>query len=71
MVTIRQEMRPVFDRVERHDPSVTSYFRRFRCVWIVQNRQNHLFDDARLASYLDLKESEPSGTLMVTRSYPK
>jgi hypothetical protein len=71
IVAIRREMLPLFDRVEHGDPAIREFFRRFRQVWIVQNRQNPTFVDARLKSYLDIKEQEKAGELFITSATPK
>jgi hypothetical protein len=68
---IRGEMRPLLERVENGDPAIRQYFRSFRRVWIVQNAQNPIFMDARLNSYLDTKERERVGSLLITSSTPK
>lgn len=65
---LRQGMRPFFDRVEQKDPTVASFFRQFRHVWVLQNRQ---FSNERLASYLDLSQPQTSGTLLITPAKPK
>jgi hypothetical protein len=33
IVALRQEMRPLFGAIERQDPSITTFFSRFRRVW--------------------------------------
>ena len=71
IAALRQEMRPMFDRIERKDPSITSFFHRFRRVWVIQNRENHLFADDRLASYLELQQPQVSGTLLIIAARPK
>ncbi len=71
IVAIRREMLPLFDRVEHGDPKIREFFRRFRQVWIVQSRQNPTFVDARLRSYLDIKEQEKAGELFITSATPK
>jgi hypothetical protein len=68
---LRHEMLPLFDRVEHSDPSIQAFFRRFRRVWILQNRQNSAFVNTRLGSYLDLKEQELAGNLLVMSADPK
>jgi len=64
-------MLPRFERIEQGDPSIRSFFRGFRRVWIVQNRQNLTFVDGRLESYLNLKGQEMAGNLFVVSSEPK
>ena len=71
IIALRQEMRPLFDTVERQDPSITSFFRRYRRVWVIQNRHNRLFLNDRLASYLKLEDPEASGSLTITPAQPK
>lgn len=71
IIALRQEMRPLFDNIERQDPSITSFFRRFRRVWVIQNRHNRLFSNERLASYLKLDDPEISGSLSITPAQPK
>ena len=71
IVSLRQEKRPLIDPVKRNDPSITSFFRRFRRVWVIQNRENHLFVNERLASYFDLQQPETSGRLLITPAQPK
>ncbi len=71
ITALRHEMRPLFDRIEHGDPSVHDFFHRFRRIWIVQNRQNPTFVDARLGSYLDLKEQEMAGGLLISPADPR
>jgi len=71
IVSLRQQMLPLFDRVEHGDPSIQAFFRRFQRVWILQARRNQPFVKARLASYLNLGEQETVGSLLVTSSDPK
>jgi hypothetical protein len=71
IVALRDEMRPIFDTVERQDPAITSFFRRFRRVWVIQNRHNQLFSNERLATYLKLDDPEVSGDLTITPAQPK
>jgi len=68
---LREELLPLFERIEHDDPSIHDFFRRFRRVWIVQNRQKRMFVDSRLESYLDLKGQELAGDLLVVASNPK
>ena len=68
---LRREMGPLFYRVEHNDPTIQGFFRRFRRVWILQNRQNSFFSNTRLGSYLDLKEQESSGNLLVLSADPR
>jgi hypothetical protein len=71
IVTLRHEMRPLFDAVERQDPSITTFFRRFRRVWVIQNQHNHRYSNERLASYLNLEDPQVSGSLAITPAQPK
>jgi hypothetical protein len=71
IVALRQEMRPLFDAIERQDPSITTFFRRFRRVWVIQNQHNHLYSNERLASYLNLEDPQVSGSLAITPAQPK
>jgi hypothetical protein len=71
IVALRQEMRPLFDAIERQDPSITTFFRRFRRVWVIQNQHNYLYSNERLASYLNLEDPEVSGNLAITPAQPK
>jgi hypothetical protein len=71
ITTLRHEMRPLFDRISHDDPSVHNFFRRFRRVWVIGNRQNPAFVDARLGSYLDLKEQQTAGRLLITPADPR
>jgi hypothetical protein len=64
-------MRPLFDAIERQDPSITTFFRRFRRVWVIQNQHNYLYSNERLASYLNLEDPEVSGNLAITPAQPK
>jgi len=68
---VRSELRPFFEQVERGDPAIKEFLRRFRKVWIVQQAQSPLFVDSRLSSYLDLHEREKVGELIVTSSVPR
>lgn len=71
IVTLRNTLRPIFDQVENNDPSIRAFFRRFRRVWIVQNRQGGEFVSDRLESYLKIKDQEIAGNLLLTASEPK
>jgi hypothetical protein len=71
IVAIRREMLPLFERVEHGDPAIREFFRRFRRVWIIRERQRPAFVDARLKSYLDLEEQEEAGELLIISATPK
>jgi hypothetical protein len=64
-------MLPLFERVEHGDPAIREFFRRFSRVWIFRDRQNPALVDARLSFYLDMKEQESAGSLLITSSTPK
>jgi hypothetical protein len=68
---VRSEMLPLFERVEHGDPAIREFFRRFSRVWIFRDRQNPALVDARLSFYLDMKEQESAGSLLITSSTPK
>ena len=67
---VRAEMRPLFEQVERGDPAIRQYFQSFRRIWVVQDAANPTFVDARLGSYMDLKERERVGSLVITSATP-
>lgn len=71
IIALRQEMLPLFERIENEDPSIHSFFRRFRRVWIIREKQNPFFVDTRLATYLNLEGQQASGSLQITSSEPK
>jgi hypothetical protein len=71
VVALRREMLPFFERIENGDPSIHDFFRRFRRIWIIQDRQNPALVDARLRSYLDLKEQEIAGSLQINSANPR
>src|ERR1700688_3894589 len=71
IIALRHEMLPFFERIENGDPSMHEFFRRFQRVWIIQYRQNPAFVDTRLASYLNFKEQQTSGRLLITSLEPK
>jgi len=71
IVDLRREMGPLFDRVEHGDPAIRDFFRRFGHVWIIQEAQNPAFADSRLNSYLDFKDQERAGSLVITASIAK
>jgi hypothetical protein len=71
IVALRQEMLPLFEQVEHGEPTTTEFFRRFRRVWVLQNRADQGFRDDRLSSYLEINGREEAGTLMVTMAMPK
>jgi hypothetical protein len=67
VVALRNELHPLFDRIENNDPSTRAFFRRFRRVWIIQS-PNDTFVTPRLESYLNLKDQETTGSLVVISS---
>ena len=71
IIALRQELSPIFDRIEHQDPSVRSFFQQFPRVWIIENREFQLFNDRRLASYLDLQEPEAWGSVIVQPAHPR
>lgn len=70
VIALRQEMLPLFTKIEEGDPSIRSFFRRFRRVWIIQQK-NPAFVRERLESYLDVGPQESAGTISVTAAVPK
>ncbi len=68
--TVRAEMRPLFEQVESRDPAIGEFFQGFRRIWVVQDAANPIFVDARLNSYMDLKEKERVGSLVITSAIP-
>jgi len=70
VVALRNELHPLFDRIENNDPSIRAFFHRFRHVWIIQS-PNHTFVKPRLESYLNLKDQETTGSLLVISSEAK
>jgi hypothetical protein len=71
ITAVRSEMRPFFEQIERGDPSIKEFFRRFRKVWIVQQAQNPVFVDSHLSSYLDIQNNETVGGLQITSAVAK
>jgi hypothetical protein len=71
IAAVRGEMRPLFEQVERGDPSIREFFHRFRKIWIVQQAQSPIFMDSHLSSYLDLQEHESIGGLLITSAVAK
>jgi len=71
VVALRNEMLPLFQRVEQSDLTTRDFFRRFRRVWIVQGPQTGKFVDTRLGNYLNLGQTETVGRLQITSSNPK
>ena len=71
IAALRNRMLPLFESIEHRDPFVTGYFRRFRRVWILQNREEQHFSTSRLSSFLDITAEENTGTLLVTVATPK
>jgi len=71
IATLRREMLPIFDRAEHHDPTISDFFRHFGRVWIVRDAQTPAFVDERFASYLDIKEKEKVGGLLIMSATPK
>jgi hypothetical protein len=71
IAALRHEMLPFFDRVENEDPAISQFFRHFGRVWIVREAQAPAFVDARLNSYLDTKEQERVGSLVIASATPK
>jgi hypothetical protein len=71
ILALRREMLPLFEQVEHDDPTIRKFFRRFRRVWILRERQSPAFVDARLSFYLDMREQENAGSLLITSSIPK
>jgi hypothetical protein len=70
IVALRNELHPFFDRIESNDPSIRAFFHRFRRVWIIQS-PNHAFVKPRLESYLNIKDQETTGSLLVISSEAK
>ena len=68
IIFLRNEMRPYFKEVEDRAPSVTGFFRGFRRIWIVQKRDDPQFVNSRLGSYLDIKNRETAGTLIIAEA---
>jgi len=71
LLTLRHEMIPYYDRIDHGDPDMHDVFRRFRRVWIIQERQDPAFVNARLNSYLELNQQEVAGSLLVASGEPK
>jgi hypothetical protein len=71
ILALRQEMLPLFQRVEDQDSSMSKFFRRFRRVWIIENREGQRFTAQRLNSYLEIKRQEIVGSVIVTAANPK
>jgi hypothetical protein len=70
IVTLRNELHPFFDRIESNDPSIRTFFHRFPRVWIIQS-PNHTFVKPTLESYLNIKDKETTGSLLVISSEAK
>lgn len=49
---IQIDLIPWLERVEEHDVAVSSFFRQFRRVVVIDDRKNPIFPPARLASFL-------------------
>lgn len=71
IASLRHEMLPLFVEVESNAPSIHDFFRGFRRIGIVENRQEPLFSTDRLSAYLDLQSQQTVGTLQVISSVPK
>jgi hypothetical protein len=71
LLTLRHEMIPFYDRIDPGDSDMHDFFRGFRRVWIIQERQDPAFVDGRLGSYLQLQEKENAGSLVVASGDPK
>lgn len=71
IVQLRNELRPIFLKVESDDPSIRDFFRRFRRVWIVEYGQRRGFSSERLGSYLKIENQERIGHLVAIQAEPK
>jgi len=71
IVALRNEMHPLFERIENGDPSIRDFFRGFRRIWIIEQRESPVFVENHLKSYLNPKEQQTFGHLLITSSYPK
>jgi len=70
LLTLRRDMIPLYDRIDRGDPAIHDFFHRFRRVWIIQERQDPAFVDGRLGSYLQLQQKENAGSLVILSAVP-
>jgi len=71
IVQLRNELRPIFLKVESDDPSIRDFFRRFRRVWIVENSQRRGFSNEKLGAYLKIENQEITGSLVAIQAKPK
>lgn len=53
--SVRSELIPMLDRVERNDSTVQSFFRQYRRIIVIESAARPLFDDSRLAGYLNIE----------------
>jgi len=67
---LRREMSPIFERVENFDPATREFMRSFRRVFIIREKQNPAFVDARLDSYLKRTAVESEGGLLIISATP-
>ncbi len=68
---IRNQLTPLLERIEIHDPASTEFLRQFPQVWVVENRISPVFAPARLGEYLDIRSEKTFGDLIVRQSTPK
>ena len=71
IVQLRNELRPIFLKVESNDPSIRDFFRRFRKVWIVETSQRRGFSNEKLGAYLKIENQEITRSLVAIQAEPK
>jgi hypothetical protein len=68
---IGNQLTPLLEGIETHDPASTEFLRQSPHVWVVENRVSPVFAPVRLGEYLDIHSEETFGDLIVRQSTPK
>jgi len=71
IAALRREMLPLFEQIERRDPAIMMFFRRFQRIWVIENREDQKFLADRLSSYMGITAREDSRSLVITMATPR
>jgi hypothetical protein len=68
---IQADLIPLLERVESHDVAVSTFFRQFRRIIVIDNQEDHTFAVERLASFLKLEGQQNSDDLVLLSYVPR
>ncbi len=68
---IEKELLGRLEHVEQKDPRVSSFFRRFDKVVVIDRANDPVFSQERLASWLNFDKAEQVGNLRILRYSPR